>query len=355
LRAYLVAIGLLLLFVGGTGAYVVQRISAQAGGDYAPPPVSIAAATAREHVWRETIAAVGTIRAAQGILLTAETTGDITAIHVDSGDEVVAGQPLIAIDEALDVATRQRLEARLTLARQLFDRDARLIKENSIPESQFDRSRADLESAQAELAEIDATLKNKRISAPFAGRLGILQVRLGDYVEAGTALVNLQDVSRLEVDFSVPDRYAPFMRPGLTLTLRTAAFPEKTFSATLRAVDSQVDENTRNLLLRAEIDGGEGLLPGMFARLSIDLNRESRRVFVPETAVTYSLQGDLVYLIEEDEQGLFVTPRVVTVLSADQGEVAIAQGIRDGDRIVTAGQNKLYRGARVQIDPDAGI
>jgi membrane fusion protein (multidrug efflux system) len=274
---------------------------------------------------------------------------------VDSGDEVVAGQPLIAIDEALDVATRQRLEARLTLARQLFDRDARLIKENSIPESQFDRSRADLESAQAELAEIDATLKNKRISAPFAGRLGILQVRLGDYVEAGTALVNLQDVSRLEVDFSVPDRYAPFMRPGLTLTLRTAAFPEKTFSATLRAVDSQVDENTRNLLLRAEIDGGEGLLPGMFARLSIDLNRESRRVFVPETAVTYSLQGDLVYLIEEDEQGLFVSPRVVTVLNADQGEVAIAQGIRDGDRIVTAGQNKLYRGARVQIDPDAGI
>jgi membrane fusion protein (multidrug efflux system) len=343
------------LVLGGTGAYIAQKLAAMGSGSYAPPPVTIAAATARERVWRETIAAVGTVRAAQGILLTAEASGDITAIHAESGAEVTAGQPLIAIDEELDVATRQRLEARLRLAQQLYDRDARLIKENSIPQSQLDQSRADLQSARAELAEIDATLKNKRISAPFTGKLGILQVRLGDYVEAGTALVTLQDVSRLEVDFSVPDRYAPFMRPGLKIVLRTAAYPDKTFSATLRAVDSQVDENTRNLSLRADIDGGEGLLPGMFARLTIDLNRESRRVFVPETAVSYSLQGDLVYVIEEDESGLLVTPRIVTVLPGDQGEVAISKGVSDGERVVIAGQNKLYRGARVQIDPDAGI
>ncbi|WOJ96161.1 efflux RND transporter periplasmic adaptor subunit [Congregibacter brevis] len=355
MRAYLVAALLLLLILGGTATYVLQRFSAMASGDYSAPPVTIAAGTAESRPWRETIDAVGTVRAARGILLTAETTGDITAMLVQSGDSVEPGQPLMSIDEEYEVATRQRLEARLLLADQLYQRDARLIKENSIPQSQLDQSRADLQSAQAELAEIDAVLKNKRISAPFSGRLGIFQVRLGDYVEAGTALVTLQDVSSLEVDFSVPDRYAPLMQPGLSIALRTAAFPDQSFTATLRAVDSQIDENTRNLQIRASLDEGQGLLPGMFASLVIDLNRETLRVFVPETAVSYSLQGNLVYVIEEDDDGLFVSPRVVKTVAANNGEVVIVSGVEDGERIVIAGQNKLYRGARVQIDPDAGI
>ncbi|WP_439106369.1 efflux RND transporter periplasmic adaptor subunit [Congregibacter sp.] len=355
MRAYLVAAGLLLFLLGGTAFYIQQRFAAVASGNYAAPPATIAAGTAESRLWRETIDAVGTIRAAQGILLTAETTGDITAMHAGSGDNVELGAPLIGIDEEFEVATRKRLEARLLLADQLYQRDARLIKENSIPQSQLDQSRADLQSAEAELAEIDAILKNKRISAPFQGRLGIFQVRLGDYVEAGTPLVTLQDVSQLEVDFSVPDRYAPLMQPGLRITLRTAAFPERLFSATLQAVDSQIDENTRNLQIRATISDGEGLLPGMFASLIIDLNQETERVFVPETAVSYSLQGNLVYVIEEDDDGLFVSPRVVKTLAANNGDVAIVSGIADGERIVIAGQNKLYRGARVEIDPNAGI
>ncbi|WP_439100983.1 efflux RND transporter periplasmic adaptor subunit [Congregibacter sp.] len=355
MRAYLVAAVLLVLILGSTAFYIQQRFAAMASGNFAPPPATIAAGTAEARPWRETIDAVGTIRAARGILLTAETSGDITAMHVASGDNVDVGELLISIDEEFEVATRKRLEARLLLAEQLYERDARLIKENSIPQSQLDQSRADLQSAQGELAEIDAVLKNKRISAPFAGRLGIFQVRLGDYVEAGTPLVTLQDVSRLEVDFSVPDRYAPLMQPGLQIVLRTAAFPDRRFSATLRAVDSQIDENTRNLQIRASLDEGEGLLPGMFASLIIDLDRETRRVFVAETAVSYSLQGNLVYVIEEDDDGLFVSPRVVKILPANNGEVAVVSGIKDGDRVVIAGQNKLYRNARVQIDPDAGI
>ncbi|EED32668.1 multidrug RND transporter, membrane fusion protein (HylD family) [gamma proteobacterium NOR5-3] len=355
MRAYLVAAALLLVLLGGTALYIQQRFAGLAGGDYRPPPATIAAGVAESRQWRETIDAVGTIRAARGILLTAQTSGDITAIHVESGDTVDAGQALIAIDEEFEVATRQRLTARLVLADQLYQRDVRLIKENSIPQSQLDQSRANLQSAKAELAEIDATLKNKRISAPFAGRLGIFQQRVGDYVEAGTPLVTLQDVSQLEVDFSVPDRYAPLMQPGLTIRLRTAAYPDRVFAATLQAVESQVDESTRNLQIRASVDQGEGLLPGMFARLVIDVNRETERVFVPETAVSYSLQGNLVYVIEEDEEGLFVSPRVVKTFAANNGEVAIAEGVSAGERVVTAGQNKLYRNARVQIAKDAGI
>lgn len=355
MRAYAVALILLVVLLGGTGLYVQQRFAAMAAGGFEQPPATIAADIATERIWRDTIDAVGTIRAANGILLNAETTGDVTSIRVRSGEAVTAGEYLFSIDEELELATRDRLEARLLLAQQLYDRDARLIKENSISQTQLDQSRADLFAARAELAEVDAILKNKRVKAPFSGRVGILQVRIGDYVEAGTPLVTLQDLSTLEVDFSVPDRYAPLMREGLNITLRNAAFPDREFLATLQAVDSQVDESTRNLLLRAKLVDGQGLLPGMFASLTIDLNRESTRVFIPESAVTYSLQGDLVYVIEDDGKGLLVNPRVVTTAGGADGQVAIARGVNVGERIVTAGQNKLYRGARVQIDEDAAL
>jgi membrane fusion protein (multidrug efflux system) len=354
-RAYLLAIGLLLLIIGGTAFYIQQRFAALASADFTPPPATIAAAVAQERPWRETVDAVGTVRAVRGIVLNAETSGDITAVHVESGADVSAGQALFAIDEELEVATRQRLEARLALAQQRYDRDVKLIRDKSISQNQFDQSSSDLRAAQAELAEIDAALKNKRISAPFAGRLGIVQLRLGDFVEAGTELVTLQDVTRLEVDFSVPDRFAPLMRPGLAIQLNSAAFPDREFTATLAAVDAQVDVNTRNLRARALITDGEGLLPGMFARLRIDLNRERRLVFVPETAVSYSLQGDLVYVIESGDEGLSVAPRVVTTGGVSDGQIAILSGISAGDRVVIAGQNKLYRGAPVQIDADVAL
>lgn len=352
MRAYIVAVLLLVALLGGTAFFVFQKFSAMAGGAGPRPPATVEAAVAEERSWRETIEAVGTIRAARGILLSAETSGDITEIHAASGTDVEAGQSLFHIDDELERATRDRLEARLELARQLYERDARLIRNNSIPQSQLDQSSADLRSARAELAEIDAVLRNKAVVAPFAGRLGILQVRLGDYVEPGDPLATLQDVSRLEVDFSVPDRYAPLMRPGLALRLSVAAFPERRFRARLDAIDARVDENTRNLLLRATIEDGEGLLPGMFTRLTIDLDRESRRVFVPETAVSYSLQGDIVYVISGEDGALTVMPRVVRTAAGNGGDVAVLDGISAGERVVTAGQNKLYRGAAVQIDPE---
>lgn len=351
MRPYLVALLLLLVLLGSSALYIAQRYAAMASSDYESPPVMIGAAIAESRPWRETVAAVGTVRAARGILLSAEIEGDLTAVHVTSGEEVDAGQALMAINEELEAATRERLQARLVLAEQLYDRDARLIRDNSIPQSQLDQTAADLRAARAELAEVDARLNNKRVSAPFAGRLGILQVRLGDYVEAGTPLVTLQDLGTLEVDFSVPDRYAPLMRPGLELKLRTAAYPDRDFDAVLEAIDSQVDENTRNLLLRARILDGDGLLPGMFAELEIDLDRETTQVFVPETAISYSLQGDLIYVIEASEDGLIANPRVVrTAGEAGAGEVAVASGVEAGERVVIAGQNKLYRGAPVQID-----
>jgi membrane fusion protein (multidrug efflux system) len=353
LRAYLLAAGLLLVLAGAIGFFLSQRFAALASPP-PRPPITVAGASATLEPWQNMLEAVGTIRAVRGVELAAETSGEVTAIEVGSGEQVSKGQLLLVLNDRVEQAALKRQQANLELARLLFERDASLIEQKSIPQSQYDRSRADLQAATAQLAEIEARIDNKRIRAPFAGTLGIVRVRVGDYLESGSAIATLQDLRALEVDFTVPARYAPRLRPGLEATVSTAAWPGRNFDARLQALDASVDASTRNLLLRARLQDTDGLLPGMFASLRIDLADTATRVTVPETAVTYSLQGNLVYLLrEDDDDGLSVEPRVVTTGPVRDGEVAVLSGLEAGDRVVTAGQNKLYRGARVVLDADA--
>jgi membrane fusion protein (multidrug efflux system) len=349
LRAYLYVTLLLLVIFGGIAGYLYNKFSTFASMDFGPPPVTVAVAEARTETWSSTLEAVGTLRAARGVNLAAETSGEIIDISVESGERVEAGQLLLTLNDRLEQAGLQRAQANLVLARQLYERDASLIRQKSIPQSQYDRARADLDAATATLAEIEAQLDNKRIVAPFAGTVGIIDLRRGDYITAGTAFTTLQDLSELEVDFSVPARHFPHLRPGLAISLTTAA-SEREISATLQAVDAAVDRNTRNLALRAVLSDSNGLLPGMFAKLVIDLDQPRQVITLPETAITYSLQGDTVYVVYDDEEGLFVQPRVVETGNVRQGRIAVTSGLEAGERVVSVGQNKLYRGARVVLD-----
>ena len=350
MRAYVFVILLLLLIFGSISGYLYNKFSVLKTMDFTPPPVTIAAAVAQTAVWASELETVGTVRAARGVDLSAETSGEIIAISVKSGQQVDAGQPILTLNNSSQRANRSKQEANLKLARQLYERDARLIKQKSIPQSQYDRSKADLDSAIAQLAETDAQLDNKRIVAPFAGTTGIIRVKVGDYIESGTPITNLQDLSELEIDFSVPDRYVPGLRQGLKIAVHTAAFPDRVFNATLSAVDAKVDGGTRNILVRASLDESEGLLPGMFARLVIDLDQPTQVVTVPETAVTFSLHGDTVYVLRQDKGQTTVQPRVVKTGATRDGQVAILDGLASGERVVTVGQNKLYRDAPVIVD-----
>ncbi len=349
MRAYLYVALLLLAIFGGIAGYLYNKFSAFADMDFGPPPVTVALAEARPERWPSTLEAVGTLRAVRGVNLAAEASGEIVDISVTSGQQVTAGQLMLTLNDRLEQAGLKRAEANLVLARQLYERDASLIKQNSIPQSQYDRSRADLEAAMATIAEIEAQLDNKRIVAPIAGTVGIIDLRRGDYINVGTAFTTLQDLSELEVDFSVPARYFPLLKPGLTLAVTTAA-SEREFSATLQALDAAVDRNTRNLALRAVLKESEGLLPGMFARLVIDLDRPREVVTLPETAITYSIQGDTIYVVSEDQDGLFVRPRVVETGAVRDGRIEVTSGLEPGERVVSVGQNKLYRDARVVLD-----
>ena len=355
-RAYGFVAVLLLLIFGSIGGYQYMRISALAGMDFTPPPVTIAAGVAAAESWNQYLEAVGTIKAARGVELTSETSGEITAINFKSGDVVLAGQVLLVLNDDIEQASRRNQIASLDLAKVLFERDRKLVEKKSIPESQFDRSKANLESAKAQLAETEARIRNKRIAAPFNGTLGIRQVDAGDYLAPGTAIATLQDLKELEIDFTLPARLAPQLKPGMPLQLSVAAFPDQRFPATIAALDSRVDPDTLNLLVRAAITRSEGLLPGMFASLTIDLGQQQPLITVPETAVTYSLHGSTVYaIVETDDGGLSVEARVVEISQVRAGRAGILSGIKAGERVVSAGQNKLYRGARVTIDESVNL
>ena len=255
------------------------------------------------------------------------------------------------LNDSIEQASERNQSASLELAEILYERDSTLIRKGSIPQTQYDRSRADLERARAQLAETQARLANKRIEAPFSGTMGIRRVDVGDYISPGTVIATLQDHSELEIDFTVPARFAPILRPELPVLVKVDAFPDQQFSATISAVDARIDPNTRNVLLRARLNETRGLLPGMFAELEIDLDRRQEVVTIPETAMTYALQGNTVYVVEDTEDGqLTANARVVTAGKVRDGRIAVLQGLSQGDRIVSVGQNKLYRGVRVVID-----
>ena len=356
LKSYAVVLIVLLVMFGAIGAFLFKRFSSFSSMDFSPPPVTIATSTASIETRKKELNAVGSIRAVRGVDLTSETSGEVTEIHFDSGEKVEKGKLLVVLNDQLEKASRSNQVASLELAEILFARDETLIKQKSIPQSQYDRSRATLQKAKAQLAETDARLANKRIEAPFSGVLGIKRVDIGDYLSPGTVIAALQDHSELEIDFTVPARHAPNIESGQKIYVEVDAFPRKQFEAVVTAIDSRVDVNTRNLLLRAVIKKPEGLLPGMFANLTLDLSDDRNVVTVPETAITYSLQGDTVFVIEENEAGvLTATARVVETGEVKEGRAAVFSGLRSGEQVVTAGQNKLYRGVTVLVDKKVAL
>jgi membrane fusion protein (multidrug efflux system) len=353
LRAYLAALVALTLLLGGIAAwYQTRTAAAAASGDAMPPPVVVAAATARLESWSRHLDAVGSLRAAQGVELTSEASGEIIALHFDSGEQVQAGQLMVVLNDTVETASRENQRAALELATLLHQRDATLIGQKSIPQSQYDRTRAAWQQARAQLAETEALLAQKRITAPFAGTAGIRRVDLGDYVEPGTVITSLQDLEHLEVDFSVPSQSALLLRPGLPVEVRVDAHPDRVFAAELLALDSRIDTGTQNLEVRARLAPGSGLIPGMFVAVRVMIDAQTEVVTVPETAISYSLHGNTVHVLgpDTDGAGRSQEPVVVEVGEGREGRIEIRSGLQPGATVVSAGQNKLYRGARVRVD-----
>ncbi|TBU86548.1 efflux RND transporter periplasmic adaptor subunit [Phytopseudomonas dryadis] len=364
LRRMLIMLGIVVLAIIALAAYKGLSIYRQIQQFSAPQPaISVAAATAEERPWQGRLPAIGTLKAFKGVDLTVEVGGTVSRMLFDSGEKVALQQPLLQMDSAVEQANLATAEAELGLARVEFERGRSLVSRSNISKSEFDRLAAELQKSNASVAQLKALLAKKRILAPFAGTIGIRQVEVGDYLASGTTIATLQDLSTLFVDFFLPEQNVPQLAVGQVVRLGVSAYPGELFEGRVAAINPKVENTTRNVQVRATLaNPGEKLLPGMFANLEVLLPGAPRHIVVPETAITYTLYGNSVYVIaaQQDDQGqplkdeqgqaqLGVKRRFVETGERRDGLAVILAGLRAGEQVVSAGQLKLDNGAHVTI------
>lgn len=344
----LLALGLFFGGIFGWKYYQQQQQAAQAA--MPPPPATVAAAEVRTETWRSSLEAVGSLVAAQGIYVTNEIAGLIEAINFESGQQVEAGKLLLQLEDSVDQADLKGLLAEQKLAELQFERADRLLKKEMASRSTYDESLAQLENAQAKVAAKRAVIEKKQIRAPFSGLLGIRQVNLGEYLAPGSRVVLLQALDPIYVDYSLPERHFSSLAPGQTALITVQAYPGQYFKGRILAINPGIDPANRNVRVRAIFDNPNlRLRPGMFAEVRT-LSPEQKRVLtVPQTAITYNPYGNMVFVIEEKEGGLVVQQQLVQTGEVRGGRVEIVEGLQADDRVVSAGQMKLYNGQQVQI------
>lgn len=323
----------------------------------ANPPQTVSTTVARESMWQPTVEALGNLRASQEASLGAEVGGLVTAIHFDSGEKVRAGQPLVELNPAPLQAQLAQLEAQASLAELNLKRDEAQLKVRAISQAAVDNDTATLKSAQAQVAAQKALIAQKTIAAPFSGQLGIRQVNLGQYLAPGSAIVTLQKLDPMDVDFTVPQNQIDLIRIGMKAQLQTSAAPGKTFDATVTAIEPQVDTTTRNLKVRARVPNPKGdLLPGVFATVHITQGEPRQYVTLPNAAVAYNPYGATVFIVKDEGKGpdgkpTFVAEQRFITPGATRGDqVAIVDGVKAGETVVTAGQLKLRNGSPIEVN-----
>ena len=347
----------LLVIFGGIFGYkwLEIKLTADYLANYKPPPVAISATEVVEQVWDRRLRATGSTVAIEQVDVSSEADGVISKIHFDSGDKVSKGDLLIELGKQVELASLKSYQSRLNLASLNYDRDRQMLSKRLISTEQLDRSKAELDEIRALVEQTHAIISQKKVRAPFAGQLGIRHVSEGQYLAAGTAAVTLQSLNPLFVDFSLPEQHLPHVHIGQTLSFTIKAYPDQAFAASVSAVDARVNDRTRNVAIRAEALNPESqLLPGMFADVLLNLGADQPRLVVPETAITYSLYGQAVFeIIEQEgpagEVELIVERRPVKTGNVQKGLVQIAGELSPGARIVINGQNKLQNGMRVKI------
>ncbi|KQN56051.1 RND transporter [Pseudomonas sp. Leaf48] len=366
-RRMLIMLGVVLLIVVILGAYKAFSVYTMIQSFSAPkPPISVAVATATERPWQVRLPTVGTLKALQGVDLSLETDGTVTDVQFQSGQTVKAGQPIVKLDSAVESALLETALADLGLAQLDYTRGSQLVGSQAISKGEFDRLSAVLKKSKATVNQLKAALGKKSILAPFSGTIGIRQVDVGDYVASGTMIATLQDLSSLYADFFVPEQAVPKIAIGQKIEVIVAAYPQQTFPGTISAINPKLENSTRNVQVRATLANPEGkLLPGMFASLQVLLPNPLPRIVVPESAITYTLYGNSVYVAvqkkaedgslakdDKDQPILIAERRYVETGERRDGQVMITKGVQKGEAVVTAGQIKLDNGAHIAISDD---
>jgi membrane fusion protein (multidrug efflux system) len=344
--------------LGGLGFAKFRQVETAIaqGASYQPPPTAVTTVVAQKETWPSTLSVIGTAAAVQGVTLSADLPGTIDKIHFESGQWVHEGDILIELDTRQERAQLASLEAQRDLARINYGRANELAKAGVISRSEFDNATTQQKATEAQVGDIRAAIARKTIHAPFSGLLGIRQVSLGQYLAAGQAIVSLQSLSPIYVNFGVPQQDTPKVIPGHVLRITNSDLPGMGFTGRITALDSVISEQTRNIQVQATITNKENKLrPGMFVQVEVPMG-QPRQVFpLPASAINYAPYGDSVFVVSEmkDPKGNTyrgVRQQVVKVEGSRGDQVGIISGINPGDEVVSSGVFRLRNGAPVQVN-----
>jgi membrane fusion protein (multidrug efflux system) len=351
-------IGASLLVVGAIAFWKYYTVSAMIAKMTAqkPPPTAVSSIKATAESWQDRRHAVGSLAAVQGVTVSNELVGTVQSIAFDSGTRVKQGDLLVQLDVTNDQAQLRGLEAQATLARINLDRAQSLRNSSTNAQSDLDAAQAQHQQAQAAVDTQKANIAKKTITAPFAGQLGLRQVNLGQYLAAGTAIVTLQAMEPIYVNFAVPQQDVVDLSLKQSVQVSIDAFPGETFEGAINALNAKVDDATRNIEVQATLGNAAGKLkPGMFVSVDVLLPRQNKLITLPQSTIVYNPYGNAVYIVEKSKEaadaGALVARQRFVELGETRGDqVAVLKGVQVGDEVVTSGQLKLRNGAAVVIN-----
>jgi membrane fusion protein (multidrug efflux system) len=347
--------GLLVAGLGFVKFRQIQTAVAQ-GASFQPPPEAVTTVVAKQETWPATLNVIGTAAAVQGVTVSADLPGKVERIAFDSGKSVNAGDVLVELDTRQEVAQLAAMEAQRDLARINFGRMQQLVKQGVLAQTEFDNATAQQKATEAQVGEIRATIARKTIRAPFSGILGLRQVNLGQYLSAGDAIVPLQSLDPIYVNFGIPQQTAVQVRVGRNLRVSSDDLGGFKFTGRVTALDSVVNEATRNVQVQATLaNPGGKLRPGMFVQVEITTGTDRPIITLPITAINYAPYGDSVYVVSDlkDPKGKTyrgVHQQFVKVAGSRGDQVAVVSGVKPGDEVVSSGVFKLRNGAAVQVN-----
>lgn len=379
-RKFLIVVTLLVVLVAFAGVAGMQRFIAGKKAEVAanmPETVSeITAMQVQPREWTPYLSAVGYIRPNQGAMLSSESSGTVKSVNVKSGQRVNKGDLLVELDDTVEVATLKASQAQLPNAKLTLDRYRNLVASNSASKAELDSAQATYNQLIANIESLKASIARRKIYAPFSGFAGIVNVNVGQYITTGTEIVRVEDQSSMKVRFTLPQTDVEHIFVGQKVTAEVDALVGQTFPAEIVAIDPAVDRNTGLINVEAVIaEGGNKLLSGMFVRLNVALPTEKAQIVVPQIAVTYTMYGETVYVLEQlsDEDKALVSkmaeqnPKLdankmyrakqVEVRTKDRNGIyaQLAKGVKAGDVIVTGGFQRLNNHSLIIVSDQEAV
>lgn len=319
------------------------------------PEFSVTSHQIKTQDWTPHLRAIGFIEPIQGVNIANEVTGKVVKINFESGQKVKAGDPLISLDTEVEKANLKAAKGRMPAVQSNYKRMSLLLKKGSVSQGQVDDAQAEFLALQGEIESYQATIRRREITAPFDGITGLRNVFMGEYLTAGSDIVRLEDVSRMQIRFTIPQNDLNRIHIGQELKIFVDAEPNSSFSGSISAIEPAVNFQSGVVQVQADIPNTEQKLrSGMFAKANIMLPTQTEQIIIPETAINYTLYGETVYVITEqqDENGksfLQADQKIVTLGESKDGDIHVLAGLTTGDQIVTSGQVRLSNGAHVKV------